>query len=78
MTWDYTKSQSPGRCPHQLRPPEYLPPTEVLAPLVEDFELPFALPMFEMEIDPELKAIMPYLSQCYLGSLEEPPILTNE
>ncbi|KAG5536363.1 hypothetical protein RHGRI_023960 [Rhododendron griersonianum] len=69
MTWEM---------PPPTATPEYLPPIEVLAPLVEDFELPFDLPMFEMETDAELEAAMLYLSQYYLGPLEESPILTKE
>ncbi|KAG5528852.1 hypothetical protein RHGRI_029493 [Rhododendron griersonianum] len=58
--------------------PKYLPPTEVLAPPVEDLELPFSFPMFDMETDPELEAAMLNLSQYYLEPLEELPILTTE
>ncbi|KAG5553278.1 hypothetical protein RHGRI_011216 [Rhododendron griersonianum] len=58
--------------------PEYLPPTEVPAPPVENFEQPFSFPTCDMEIDPELEAAMLDLSQYYLEPLEEPPILTEE
>ncbi|KAI8534754.1 hypothetical protein RHMOL_Rhmol10G0121300 [Rhododendron molle] len=58
--------------------PEYLPPTEVPAPPVENFEQPFSFLMFGMETDPELVVAMLDLSQYYLEPLEEPPILTKE
>ncbi|KAG5523990.1 hypothetical protein RHGRI_030856 [Rhododendron griersonianum] len=57
---------------------EYLPPTEVPAPPVENFEQPFSFPMFDMETDPELEAAMLDLSQYYVEPLEEPPVLTEQ
>ncbi|KAG5553279.1 hypothetical protein RHGRI_011217 [Rhododendron griersonianum] len=46
--------------------PEYLPPTEVPAPPVENFEQPFSFPTLDMEIDPELEAAMLDLSHSKL------------
>ncbi|KAI8555029.1 hypothetical protein RHMOL_Rhmol05G0142400 [Rhododendron molle] len=58
--------------------PEYVPPTEIPAPPVKNFEPPFHFPMFETETDSELEAAMLDFSQYYLEPLEEPPLLTKE
>ncbi|KAG5523702.1 hypothetical protein RHGRI_030625 [Rhododendron griersonianum] len=57
---------------------EYLPPTEIPTPHVEDFEQPFSFPMYDIETNPELEAAILDHSQYYLEPLEEPPVLTKE
>ncbi|KAG5536096.1 hypothetical protein RHGRI_023772 [Rhododendron griersonianum] len=57
---------------------EYLPPTEVPASHVEDFEQPFSFPIYNIETDPELEAAILDYSQYYLEPLEEPHVLMEE
>ncbi|KAG5553590.1 hypothetical protein RHGRI_011470 [Rhododendron griersonianum] len=57
---------------------EYLPPIEIPAPYVEDFEQPFSFPIYDIETNPELEAAILDYSQYYLEPMEEPPILTKE
>ncbi|KAG5565843.1 hypothetical protein RHGRI_001674 [Rhododendron griersonianum] len=64
--------------PPPVANPENLPPTQIFAPPVEDFEPPFNFPTFDMETDSEFEAAMLNLSQYYLEPLEEPPVLTME
>ncbi|KAG5564761.1 hypothetical protein RHGRI_000835 [Rhododendron griersonianum] len=45
---------------------EYLPPTEIPAPYVEDFEQPFSFPIYDIETNPELEAAILDYSQYYL------------
>ncbi|KAG5531696.1 hypothetical protein RHGRI_026348 [Rhododendron griersonianum] len=63
--------------PLQAMNHEYLPPIEIPAPHVEDFEQPFSFPMYDVETNPELEAAILDYSQYYLEPLEEPPVLTE-
>ncbi|KAG5553253.1 hypothetical protein RHGRI_011197 [Rhododendron griersonianum] len=57
---------------------EYLPPTEISAPYVEDVEQPFNFPIYDIETNPEMETAILDCSQYYLEPLEEPPVLTEE
>ncbi|KAG5531691.1 hypothetical protein RHGRI_026345 [Rhododendron griersonianum] len=64
--------------PPPAKNPEYLSPTEVPTPPVENFEQPFNFPIFGIETDPELEAALLDLSQYSLEPIMEPPVLTEE
>ncbi|KAI8568140.1 hypothetical protein RHMOL_Rhmol02G0174400 [Rhododendron molle] len=64
--------------PPPIAIPEILPPTQVPAPPIENFEQPFSFSTFGLEADPELEMVMLEVSQYYPKPLEEPPVLTME
>ncbi|KAG5520996.1 hypothetical protein RHGRI_033520 [Rhododendron griersonianum] len=64
--------------PPPAKNPEYLLPTEVPAPPVENFEQPLNFPTFGIETDPELEAALLDLSRYFLEPTMDPPVLTKE
>ncbi|KAG5561891.1 hypothetical protein RHGRI_004812 [Rhododendron griersonianum] len=64
--------------PPPAKNPEYLSPTKVPTPPMEDFEQPFNFPIFGIETDPELEAALLDLSQYSLEPIMEPPVLMEE